>query len=79
MKDNEETYHKLKTKLPNAHIIYSERACMMEEEDMPPVDNTTSYYSFSHKKADDNLDLASFAAIPPGNNGVHTCRYCSKV
>lgn len=79
IEDNKETYDKLKAKLPNVHIIYSDRARMKEEEDMPPIDNTTDYYSFSHKKADDNLDLASFAAIPPGDNGVHTCRYCSKV
>ena len=41
MEDNEESYNMLKTKFPNAHIIFSDRACLRDDEDTEAIENTT--------------------------------------
>ena len=40
--------------------------------------DTTKFYSFSHKRADDNPDVNSLEQIPLTGDNEHTCRLCHK-
>jgi hypothetical protein len=73
---NPMVYQALKEKHPINHIILSEREHMKEKEDTWAIENRTDYYSFAHKKSDDNTDVNSFLPIPQGDDGLYTCRYC---
>jgi hypothetical protein len=68
-------YQALKEKHPINHIILSDREQMKEKVHMWAIENI-DYYSFVHKKSDDNTDVNSFLPIPQGD--VIICwYYCS--
>lgn len=78
IEDNKLTYEKYKRKLPNMNIFYSDRTRMKEDEDIDAIKDTTQFYSFSHKRADDNPNVNSLEPIPLTGDNEHTCRWCHK-
>ena len=75
MEDNQETCNMLKGKFPTAHIIFSDRARLKEDEDTEPIGNTSEYFSFSHKKDDDDMNVDNFPRI----EDRPACCFCFKL
>jgi len=77
MEDDSTIYQKLRKNVPDGHFIFSDRDRMRDEEDTRPIENTHTYYSFCHKRDDDNCDVTSFLPIPRSETGQYLCRFCS--
>ena len=77
VEDDPKIFQRLKKKYQDGHIIFSDHACMKEEDDTNAIEHTTDNYSFYHVKDDDRLDANDFFPIPHDPiSGLYTCRFC---
>lgn len=78
-KEEAEKYkNKLKLKHPDLLVVYSDRTRMKEEEDCEAIDDTQTFYSFSHKREDDGKSYESFPLLNQTAEGKFPCRVCRK-